>query len=50
MLFKAFIGIFNKTANTHREKVEQNHIVCLIRIKEAENKHQHLDDYHMVRT
>lgn len=36
MLFKAFVGIFNKAANTQREKAEQNHIVCLIRIKEAE--------------
>lgn len=47
MLCKAFKrGIFNKTAE-HREKVEQNHIVCLIRTKEAENKYQ-LDDCHMV--
>lgn len=50
MLFKASTGIFNKTANPERKKIEQNHIVCLIRIKEADHKHQHLDDCHMVRT
>lgn len=33
--------------NTEKKKVEQNHIVCLIRTKEAENKHQ-LDGCHMV--
>lgn len=28
--------------------MEQNHIACLIRTKEVENKHQQLDDRHMV--
>lgn len=48
MLFKDFFGIFNKTADHRVEKVEQNCIVTLIRTKEAENKHQQLDDCHMV--
>jgi len=38
---------FQQDSRTQREKVEQNHIVCLIRTKEAEDKHQ-LDDCHMV--
>lgn len=47
MPFEVLIGIFTEQQNTET-KLEQNHITYLIRTKEAENKHQQLDDCHLV--